>query len=273
MAETLEKTGKTVEDALKAALEEWGVGEGDVSYEVLAQPTRGIFGFGAKPARIRVTKKELPAPEVPEATKVPEAQEIPEPVKEAAPREECGEETPGRESAEESREALSPEGERDDSLPLGRVEKFLTELFAAMKVEVTLQREKTEEGYVFNLVGSKLGILIGKHGQTLDALQYLANLAANRGLAEERIRVILDAEEYRVRREETLKRLAMRLADKAVRIREEVKLEPMNRHERKIIHMTLQEHRRVSTYSDGEEPYRCVVIVPKRGHRERNHTN
>ncbi|MBQ1336346.1 MAG: protein jag [Selenomonadaceae bacterium] len=202
MADMVEKTGKTVEEALRSALLELGASEDQVSYEVLAHPSKGIFGFGAKPARIRVTRKEQEA--VPVAARQP------------------------------------------------------------VEAPVEVEQEKTEEGYVFNLVGEKLGILIGKHGQTLDSPQYLANLAANRGLAEDRIRVILDVEKYRRRREETLKRLAMRLADKANRIRAEVKLEPMNRHERKIIHMALQDHRRVSTYSDGEEPYRYVVIVPKR---------
>ena len=243
----LEKTGKTVEEALEAALSELGVSENEVSYEVLSQPSKGIFGFGAKPARVRVTKKE------PEAV-LPEEPDVPGIAEE--PVEEASEQVP--------EESAAPVAKRDDSLPLGRTEEFLKGLFAAMHLDVAMEREKTEEGYVFNFTGDKLGILIGKHGQTLDALQYLANLAANRGLSEERIRVILDVEKYRRRREDTLKRLAMRLADKASRIREEVKLEPMNRHERKIIHRTLQENRRVSTYSDGEEPYRYVVIVPKR---------
>ena len=245
MADMVEKTGKTVEEALRSALLELGASEDQVCYEVLAHPSKGIFGFGAKPARIRVTRKEQEA--VPVAARQPV--EAPVEVEQETRQEE---------------QPVTEKVERDDSLPLGRTENFLKELFAAMHLDVKMEREKTEEGYVFNLVGEKLGILIGKHGQTLDSLQYLANLAANRGLAEDRIRVILDVEKYRRRREETLKRLAMRLADKANRIRAEVKLEPMNRHERKIIHMALQDHRRVSTYSDGEEPYRYVVIVPKR---------
>ena len=252
MADVVETTGKTIEDALKAALLELGVSEEDVDYEVLAHPTRGIFGFGAKPARLRVTRKEIPQPWVEETVQaVPEE---PETV---------------QEEEASAKEADASVEERDDSLPLERAEEFLRGIFSAMQLEVAMERKKKEEGYVFNLVGKKLGILIGKHGQTLDALQYLANLAANRGLTDERIRVVLDVERYRCRREETLKRLAQRLADKAVRIHEEVKLEPMNRHERKIIHMALQDHRRVSTYSDGEEPYRYVVIVPKRLHKEK----
>jgi spoIIIJ-associated protein len=114
-----------------------------------------------------------------------------------------------------------------------------------------------------NLVGEDLGILIGKHGQTLDALQYLTNLAANRGLSDNRIHVIVDVENYRSRREDTLRRLALRLADKVKHTGEKIMLEPMNRHERKIIHMALQDSHRVSTYSSGEEPYRKVIIELK----------
>ena len=256
MADVIERTGKTIELALKAALDDLGVSEEEVTYEVLERPTKGFFGFGAKPARIRVTRKEVPLSRAMEE-----------------PREEVPEASPA-EAMEEDSTFEAEEVERDDSLPLRRTEEFLRGLFSAMGIDVAIERKKTGEGYVYDLSGEKLGILIGKHGQTLDALQYLANLAANRGLAEERIRVILDVEKYRKRREDTLRKLASRLAEKAIRIREEVKLEPMNRHERKIIHMALQENRRVSTYSAGDEPFRYVVIVPKRpGRREREKNN
>ena len=148
-----------------------------------------------------------------------------------------------------------------------RARKFLEDVFAAMKIEVELQRSETEEGVLFQIEGESLGILIGKHGQTLDALQYLTNLAANRGVSGERLHVLLDIEGYRARREETLTRLAGHLAEKACRIGQEIHLEPMNRHERKIIHMALQDSRKVSTYSAGDEPRRYVVIVPRRRRR------
>ena len=150
-----------------------------------------------------------------------------------------------------------------EQTPVEKAENFLTEIFASMHLDVKMEREDKEDGHVFNLVGENLGILIGKHGQTLDALQYLTNLAANRGLLEEKTRIILDVENYRSRREETLRRLAVRLADKVRRTNEKVMLEPMNRHERKIIHMALQDNSRVMTYSAGDEPYRKVVIEPK----------
>ena len=164
-----------------------------------------------------------------------------------------------------------PRRERSDVplLPLtdemaAAAEGFLGKIFAAMGLSVTLNRTDTPTGTIFNMHGENLGILIGKHGATLDALQYLTNLVVNKIPETGFARIILDVEDYRARREETLIRLAGHLADKACRIGEEIHLEPMSRHERKIIHMALQDNRRVTTYSAGENPRRYVVIVPKR---------
>jgi spoIIIJ-associated protein len=136
-------------------------------------------------------------------------------------------------------------------------------VFKAMKVNVSMEKVTNDDHVVINLRGEDLGILIGKHGQTLDALQYLTNLAANRD-ADERSRIVIDVEDYRKRRAETLSRLAMRLADKVKRRGERVVLEPMSPQERKIIHMALQSDNRIMTYSEGDEPYRKVVIALKR---------
>lgn len=212
MAVEIEKTGKTIDDAKRAALEELQVAENMVEFEVLEEPTKGFLGLiGNKPARILARLREL--------------------------------------------------------TPAEKAEEFLASIFEAMKLEVRIYPMDTKDGVVMNLIGENLGILIGKHGQTLDSLQYLANLAANKGLVEDKVRIILDIENYRSRREDTLRRLAMRLADKVRRTGERIVLEPMNRHERKIIHMALQNNYRISTYSSGEEPYRKVVIELKRGGR------
>ena len=250
MASVVEATGKSVADALSSALRQLGCTEDEVDYEVLEAPSKGFLGlFGVKPAKIKVTKKEAAVQTAVPVEQEPAAAETvrvePEAVEVEAP-------------AETKIAGVSAEEQ------LARAEKFLREVFAAMNLEVNWQQSDSEEGVVFNLEGENLGILIGKHGQTLDSLQYLTNLAANRGVAEDRVRVIIDIEGYRARREETLMRLAGHLAEKACRIGEEVHLEPMNRHERKIIHMALQDNRRVSTYSAGEEPRRYVVIVPRR---------
>ena len=138
------------------------------------------------------------------------------------------------------------------------------DVFAKMNLTVAIEVEEKEEVVLFDLKGNDLGILIGRHGQTLDALQYLTNLAANKNAGEGRKRIVLDVEEYRKRREETLVRLAHRLANKVKRRNQRIVLEPMSRHERKIIHMALQDDPQIATYSEGEEPYRKIVIAAKR---------
>ena len=242
---TVIETGKTVEEALEKALVALGRSVDEVDYEVIEQPSRGFFGlFGGRMARLRVTEKqEDVTPAAPAAAA-------------AAPA-----------GAQPVQSAASASMAPAAGTPRARAEQFLRDIFRCMGLTVALRARETEDGWLFDLSGESLGILIGKHGQTLDALQYLTNLAANRGCEEGRIHVILDVEGYRSRREETLRRLAGHLAEKACRIHAEVRLEPMNRHERKIIHMALQDNYRVSTYSDGDEPYRCVVIAPKRRRR------
>lgn len=141
--------------------------------------------------------------------------------------------------------------------------EFLQHIFDLMKLEVQIEKVSGLDYTGFNVRGNDLGILIGKHGQTLDALQYLTNLTANRD-SDSKVRIVLDVEDYRQRRTETLNRLAVRLADTVKRRGEKVVLEPMSPNERKIIHMALQDDNRVITYSEGEEPYRKIVIALKK---------
>lgn len=145
-----------------------------------------------------------------------------------------------------------------------KARKFLDKIIETMKLEVAVEKviDKQDNSVTFKLHAPELGIMIGKHGKTLDSLQYLTNLIANHGL-EERVRIIVDVEDYRERREETLIRLANRLAEKVKKDGQKVELEPMNPRERKIIHMALQNNRKVVTGSDGVEPKRFVVISPK----------
>ena len=228
---TVEKTGKTVEEAVALALKELHVTEHDVTVEVLEQPKSGFLGLiGARPAKVAVTliKKEEPAQE--------------------------------ENITVETEEAAAIIGE--DPITVGKA--FLMDVFEKMNLTVGVEVEEKEEIVLFDLKGNDLGILIGRHGQTLDALQYLTNLAANKNAGEGRIRIVLDVEDYRKRREETLVRLAQRLANKVKRRNQRIVLEPMSRHERKIIHMALQDDPQIVTYSEGEEPYRKIVIAAKR---------
>lgn len=164
-----------------------------------------------------------------------------------------------------------PKGSREprkyvvDEAAVLAAKEFLVKIFKAMNIQVAMEKfvNKNDNSVTFKLHGDDMGILIGKHGQTLDSLQYLTNLVANKN-SSERVRIVIDVENYRDRRVETLTRLANRLADKVKRTGERVALEPMNPHERKIIHMALQNDRKVTTLSEGDEPYRRVVIELKK---------
>ena len=232
MARSSEKTGKTVDEAVALALSELGVTPDQVDIVVLEEPSKGLFGFlGSKPAKVRVTAKEVKT----------EEQSVPAVMPQIA----------------------APVPEQDAADPVAVAREFLNRIFETMKLKVLVEKVSQEDAVVLNLRGDDLGILIGKHGQTLDALQYLTNLAANRSV-ENRVRIILDVEDYRKRREDTLTQLALRLADKVKRRGERVVLEPMSPHERKIIHMALQNDTRVATFSEGDEPFRKVVIAIKK---------
>ncbi len=204
----VEKRGKTVDEAVKAALKELGVGQDEVDIEVLEEAAKGLFGLiGTKEARVVVRLRE-------------------------------------------------------DRRQVAR--RLIKDVLAAMSLEVTIGTEEREGATVFNLEGPDLGILIGRRGQTVDALQYLVNLAANRIGEGEKARIIIDVEGYRRRREETLQRLAERLAERVRRSGQSVVLEPMSAQERRVIHLALQDNQYVGTQSEGEEPQRHVVISLKR---------
>ena len=152
--------------------------------------------------------------------------------------------------------------------PLEKGQEFLKKIFKSMHKDIQIECIEEDINYKFNLIGDDLGVLIGKHGQTLDSLQYLTNMAANKDVTGARVRIVLDVENYRKRREETLCHLAERLANKARKYRTKVVLEPMNRHERKIIHMALQDYADIITYSDGVEPHRKIVVDIKHNKNE-----
>ncbi|WP_031514336.1 RNA-binding cell elongation regulator Jag/EloR [Desulfofalx alkaliphila] len=147
--------------------------------------------------------------------------------------------------------------------PVKKTTELLQSIVKAMDLPVDIQVNDNGQAIKVNMQGPDLGVLIGRRGETLDALQYLVNLSVNKNL-EKRQKIILDVEGYRTRREETLKKLALRLADKAKRRGKSVVLEPMNAQERRIIHTALQTRDDIYTFSEGEEPYRKIVIAPKK---------
>ncbi|NMA34533.1 MAG: protein jag [Clostridiaceae bacterium] len=208
MSKVIETTGKTVEEAVNAALEELVADIDDVEVTVLEEGSKGLFGIGSKQARVQVRLIMDPA----------------------------------------------EEGVR-----------FLESVFEKMNVNVDIEKYEDEDSVSLKISGKDSGIIIGRRGETLDALQYLTSLVVNRKSNRYK-RMTIDIENYRKKREETLVRLAKRLADKVVRYRRNVSLEPMNPYERRIIHSTLQNNEYVETYSVGEDPNRKVVITLKHAH-------
>ena len=247
----VEKTGKTVEDAVKAALAVLGVSRDQVDVEVLEESKSSILGlFGGRDAKVRVTVKEVPAeePSVPEpVAEIPE--EKPEPAKGEVPEE----------PVQETKAPADRDAERQAVAAAART--FLEEVFRAMGMDLLIEKfiSRKDEEIILKIHGDGIGVLIGKHGQTLDALQYLTNLTTNQGETTRHF-IMLDVENYRHRREETLKQLAIRLANRVKKNGDRVVLEPMNGYERKIIHVTLQNDPQVRTESEGQDPYRHVVI-------------
>lgn len=270
---TVRITAKTIEAAVAEGLEKLGISREEAVVHVVEQPSSGLFGLIHK--KMAVVDISAPDEEVPEETPVdaPEeakAEEVKEetPVEAVKAEEKPAEETPAEEKAEAPAEEKKAEREEPAFDPeeqkkvAEEAKTFLTGVFAGMHLAVTMECRMTEERIMINLVGDGLGILIGKHGQTLDALQYLTNLAAGKSFRHHYF-ILLDVENYRERRQDTLEALARRLAGKVKRTGEEVRLEPMAAGERRIIHLALQDDHAVSTDSEGEAPYRYVVIRPK----------
>lgn len=248
MATIIEKIGKSVDEAFQAALDELGTTADNVEMEVLENSSKGFFGFGAKPAKIRVTLKEIPVP-------------VEEKISEEIPAENPVAEEITTENISDAEENFNREE------VINRAKDFLTEVLGVMKVDAKINVIGDESDVVLDLSGKSLGILIGKHGQTLDALQYLLNLTANKYDAPQKLHFILDIENYREKRVEALQKLAKSVAEKVWRTKKDSKLEPMNRQERRIIHTALQDNNKVETHSVGEEPYRYIIVSPKkRGH-------
>lgn len=266
---TVRITAKTIEAAVAEGLEKLGISREEAVVHVVEQPSSGLFGLIHKKMAVvdisapdeevpEETVEEAPAAEIPaeeakEETpaEVPQAEEAAEEVKEEAPAEE--------KKAEREEPTFDPEEQKKVA---EEAKTFLAGVFAGMHLAVTMECRMTEERIMINLVGDGLGILIGKHGQTLDALQYLTNLAAGKSFRHHYF-ILLDVENYRERRQDTLEALARRLAGKVKRTGEEIRLEPMAAGERRIIHLALQDDHAVSTDSEGEAPYRYVVIRPK----------
>ena len=268
-------SAKTVDDAITEALIQLGVTSDRLEYEVIEKGSAGFLGIGMKQAVIEARRKPEPKeekveePVVEEPVRVePKKVEAVQPQKAAAEKKADEPQKAAFEKAveKEAKEEVKKETKLVEVQPqtIKAVEDFLKNTMKAMDMEVELKTEIDQDGALcVDMSGEHMGILIGKRGQTLDSLQYLANRVANKH-QEGYVRVKLDTENYRARREETLRHLAKNIAHKVKRNRRPVALEPMNPYERRIIHSALQGDDRVSTHSEGEEPYRRVVVTPNR---------
>ena len=268
-------SAKTLDDAITEALIQLGVTSDRLDYVVVEKGSAGFLGIGMKQAVIKARKKEEEKP-VEEIDKEPVRETEKEPVREI--KKEVKKETkkevkrePKKEQKKEIRKETKKEKKTDiklekvEDITIKTCEKFVLDVLKAMDMgDVSVTSTIDEEGALsINMEGDNMGILIGKRGQTLDSLQYLTNRVANK-MQEEYVRVKLDTEDYRRRRKETLENLAKNIAYKVKRTKRPVSLEPMNPYERRIIHSALQNDKYVTTHSEGDEPFRRVVVTLKR---------
>ncbi len=272
----IDVTGKTEDEAIRKALEQLHMDRDDVSVEILERAKSGFLGIGSSPARVRVTYGQ----EEPEAPAVPvQPEKKPEPRPQPKPEQPKPEQPKTRKPEPPKAPVKAPEPPKAAQAPAAapeqyvlddnarRITEFLTGLLEHMDSPAQVQVTETEKGrYSVVLEGQKLGQLIGRRGETLDAIQQLTNYAVNSG-REKRIRVHVDAENYRAKREQSLESLARKVAAKVTRYRRSVTLEPMNAYERHVIHAALQDVPGVNTYSIGSEPNRRVVVSYDRDKR------
>ena len=284
MEKTIITTGKTIDLAIEAALQQLSLDRDSVSVQVLSQAKPGFLGFGATPARVQVTYEAPdPVPEAPKSaltsasrskpkpTYVAPKQEAPKP---AAPKQEAPKAekpAPKKEASKTEKPAPKQEAPKAPKAPKvytpaeagsteEKIETFIKGLLTHMGSNAVPHAVKADDDtYNVDLVGEDLGFLIGRRGDTLDAIQHLANYSINRGISGH-IRINVDAEEYRQKREDSLRRYALKKAQQVLKAHRRTTLEPMNAYERHLIHAALQDMDRITTYSVGTEPNRRVVI-------------
>lgn len=294
---TIESSGKTVKDAINQGAKELGCDPSDLEIEVLEMGSPGLFGMFGRLARVKLTLKEadddfnidMPAmtleqPAQKQGRQHRQEKPKPAPVPQETAQEETAQKEPSRRSRQRARKERAPEEKPveaeivitppEPEVPFvetafdqltddaKRAMEFLSGMIERMGVQAELKVCETPEQLRVKLFGENMSLLIGRRGETLDALQYLTSLNVNRG-REEYLRVSLDTENYRAKREEALRKLAARMANRCRKTGKRVALEPMNPYERRILHSALQADPTVTTHSEGEEPYRRVIITLK----------
>ena len=263
MINTLEKSARTVDAAIDEALKELGLNRDDVSVEILEMGKTGFLGFGAVPARVRVSYETpdpapvKPAPKKAEKPAAPKAEK--QPVKAEKPAAAKAEKPAKAEAAEvpaKAEKSAAPAAAEDENADVAATRAFLLGLLERMGVEAGIEIRTRENNCInVNLTGSSMGAIIGRRGETLDAIQHVVNKDS-----EKHVHISVDAEAYRAKREKSLTKLAEKMAEKAIKYKRSMALEPMNSYERHVIHTALQNYEGVSTSSTGVEPNRRVVV-------------
>ena len=264
MSRILEIEGKTIDEAIFAGLEQMGLSFDEVEIEIIQESNKGFLGIGKTSARVKLTEREKDDDWGTVKKEAPEA-----------PAKRSTKEKP-QSKQRESKEKRASRREAFENAPIAKKEiigesvdgdepavAFLTGMLSAMGIQASVNAVRNDEGLFIEISGENMGQIIGYRGETLDAMQYLTSLVENKD-KDDYVRVTLDTENYRAKREQTLIRLGVRLADKALKSGRRVSLEPMNPYERRIIHSSLQDIQGVTTVSEGEEPNRRVIIVPER---------
>ena len=254
MKKTLEKSARTVDAAIEEALKELGLTRDDVSVEILELGKSGFLGIGAAPARVRISYE---SPEEP--VKEPEVRKAEKAEKPRAEKGAKSEPKPDKKPEAKPAEKPAP-AVADENPDYAAIRSFLTGLLERMGVTAEMEIGPRDNGGInVNLTGSAMGAIIGRRGETLDAIQHLTNYVVNKN-SEKHLHISVDAEAYRAKREESLTKLAEKMAEKAIKYKRSMALEPMNSYERHVIHTALQNYEGVTTSSTGVEPNRRVVV-------------
>ena len=251
---SIEQTGRNLEEATQLALEQLGVTEDEVDVEILEEGSKGFLGLGQAPARVRVTVKEVQSKTRARRAAVPRKRA--KPPAEAPAGEAPAGEAPAAAAAEPAPEALEDLAKQAAEVSQELLQRILNSVGDGAKAVV---KSASDGQIVLDIVGGDTAVLIGRHGQTINAMQYLVGIATNKRL-HGKVRVILDAEGYRSRREEAVRNQTLYLARKVKETGEEAVLEPLEANERRIVHLVLVDDPEVYTYSEGEDPQRHVVI-------------
>lgn len=275
---SMEFSGRNIDEAIFHGLNEMGLTIDEVDTEIVQKESKGLFGIGARNAIVRLTEREVPiVPDFEAEKAAAHERKNDRPKRDDAERRDRKPRSDRRERPDQrertDRRERNERREKEPAVPaiayseeLARENDaaiFLSDLLKQMKIEATVEAAETEDGLRLNIISSTDGLLIGRRGETLDALQYIVSLYMNKDRKENGYRrVSVDTEGYRARREETLRRLARKNAAQVARTGRSVAMEPMNPYERRVLHSALQGFKGVTTHSEGEEPNRRVIITP-----------